>query len=113
MPPGEDPADRKRGDKRAQHESGRRLMPGAADRDDEETKAAGGERSTEKVKGVLLARQPRQSLHADQESDDAKGQVDRKQPRPGPERKDARGDARPEREADCDDERIVTEAAAV
>src|ERR1700759_5025390 len=90
----QEPADDERSDQRGEDDAGRDLMPGAADGDDEEAETGRGHRSTKEIEGMFGARRRRQSLDPDRQRDQAERKVDREQPRPGTDRKNARGNRR-------------------
>src|SRR5260370_30504017 len=88
-------------------------MRGTADADDEEAEAGGRQRRAGEVEGVGGPRRRWQRLETDYERDQAEGEVDGKQPGPGPRRQDARCNRRSEREGGCDHQGVMAEAAAL
>ena len=108
---GQDPAEQDGAHEFGGYQSGRGLVRGAADSDDEEAEATCGQRGVEKIEPVRRARRARQRLQADPYREHAEREVDREQPWPWPQRQDAGGDRRPEGEGGADHQRVIAEAA--
>ena len=112
MPAGHQPAEQQSRAERQPDQEQRGLMRRAADADEEEAEATRGQGGARKIERMLCARRLRQRLQADPDGNRAERNVDREQPGPRSDRKNRRGDRRPQRERRSDHQRVVAEAAA-
>src|ERR1700691_4977093 len=85
----------------------------ASEPQSEKTETGRSQQRANKIEGASGSWHARQGLQTDQHRNNAKGDIDCKQPGPWPDREDAGGDRWAEREGGGDYQRIVSEASAL